>query len=88
LPEGEILVRHVWNVLPFGNAIVYGRIKGSRLPAQVSAGRQVDPDRDYVLVTNDFIADQWRQQGIELPGQGPLVREALIDWIKAKRVIE
>ena len=88
LPEGEILVRHVWNVLPFGNAIVYGRIKGSRLPAQVSTGRQVDPDRDYVLVTNDFIADQWRQQGIELPGQGPLVREALIDWIKARRVIE
>ena len=88
LPRGEILARHVWNVLPFGNAIVYGWIKGRDLPDRVSQGRRIDPNRDYVLATNDFIGERWESEGVMLSQQGPLVREAFIEWIKTRKVID
>ncbi len=81
LPAGEVTVRDVWQALPFGNEIVYGRVPGRDVPRP--AARGVEPDRDYVLATNDFIYEQWRKRyPIELPERGPLVREALIDYLK------
>jgi len=88
LPPGRILVRQVWKILPFGNRIVYGKVKGSQIPAEATGGRRVEPGRDYILATNDFVAEQWRRSGgPALEKTGPLVREAFIDFIKEKKVL-
>ncbi len=87
LPKGPILVRHVWNIMPFDNVIVYGRLRGDEIPAEAARGRKLVPSKLYVLATNNFVAEQWKRAGRKLDHQGPDVREALIDWIKSKKVL-
>lgn len=86
LPAGELLARHVWNVLPFGNTIYVGSFKGGSLPQQLS-GISVDPGRKYVVATNSFIGDRWIENGFKLEDRRILVRDALIDWIKREKVV-
>jgi 2',3'-cyclic-nucleotide 2'-phosphodiesterase (5'-nucleotidase family) len=94
LPQGTILVRHVWAVFPFDNLTVKGKFRGSQLPAAVTAGRTVDPSRVYTLVTNDFTAanqnqpSQLNSTGLEFPDIGPLQRDLLVEWIKKKKILE
>jgi 2',3'-cyclic-nucleotide 2'-phosphodiesterase (5'-nucleotidase family) len=89
LPKGQILIRHIWNIEPFGNLIEYGRVLGKDIPEEAREGRPIDPDREYVLATNDFIAQQWREKGVlDLKQEGPLVRDAMIEWVRKKKVIE
>lgn len=87
LPEGEILARHVWNILPFGNTIYKGTILGSDLPAEIAEGRSIDPRRLYVVATNSFIGDQWVEKGLKMEDQGILVRDKVIEWIKQEKVV-
>jgi len=92
LAKGPILARHVWNVMPFDNKIVMGKFKGSELPKLVTAGRSIDPQREYTLVVNDFTAANQKVElgceGLLFPQVGPLQRDVLIDWIKRKKVLE
>ena len=94
LPQGTILVRHVWAVFPFDNLTVKGKFRGSQLPAAVTAGRTIDPDRIYTLVTNDFTAanqsqpSQLNSTGLEFPEIGPLQRDLLVEWVKKKKILE
>jgi 2',3'-cyclic-nucleotide 2'-phosphodiesterase (5'-nucleotidase family) len=89
MPEGEILIRHIWNIEPFGNLIEFGRVMGKDIPEEARQGRALDPDKQYVLATNDFIAQQWREKGmVDLPREGPLVRDAMIEWVRKKKMIE
>lgn len=93
LPQGKLLARHAWNVLPFDNKIVVGKFKGSELPAAVTKDHPVDPNREYTLAIPDFVAanqssaDQLSSKGLNFPKIGPLQRDALIDWIKKKKII-
>ena len=84
LPEGQILVRHVWNILPFGNTIMVGRFRGKDLPSEVLVGRSVDPTRDYTLATIRFTAEKWQERELRFTREGPLLRDVFIDWIKSK----
>ncbi len=88
LPAGQILARHVWNIMPFDNRISVGRMRGRQLPAEAAARRTLDPEREYRVVTNDFVADQWKEFGLEFPENGRLIRDLMIDWIKKQEVIE
>jgi len=36
LPKGQILIRNIWNLLPFDDYIVMGRFKGSELPPAIT----------------------------------------------------
>jgi 5'-nucleotidase/UDP-sugar diphosphatase len=94
LPAGPIRERAIWNILPFDNVVVWGKFKGSQLPAVARKGRQIDPDREYSFAVTDFTAstegapgrpDSW---GITFPSSGPEMREILIDWIKKKKIVE
>ncbi len=88
LPAGTILARHVWNIMPFDNLAVVGPIRGRDLPAEMTTGRSIDPSRVYRVVTNDFVAEQWRELGLTFPETGPLIRDLMIEWIKKKKVVE
>ena len=93
LPEGRILARNIWNILPFDNYIVIGKFKGSQLPAAVTQRHPVDPNHEYTVATTDFTAenqgapDQLGATGLQFPRTGPLQRDAVIEWIKKKKVV-
>ncbi len=94
VPQGQLLVRNIWDIMPFDNRVVFGRFKGSALPSVVLGGRKVDPEREYTLAVSDFTAanqsadEQLRTTGLEFTGDGGLLRDLLIDWFRKKRVIE
>jgi 2',3'-cyclic-nucleotide 2'-phosphodiesterase (5'-nucleotidase family) len=93
LPQGTILARNVWNLLPFDNYIVMGKFKGSELPPSITERYPVEPDRDYTVATSDFTAanqsasDQLKTTGMKFPQTGPLQRDSVIEWIKKKKVV-
>jgi 2',3'-cyclic-nucleotide 2'-phosphodiesterase (5'-nucleotidase family) len=94
LPRGAILKRHVWNIMPFDNAVVIGKFPGARLPRSLVNGRAVEPNREYTLAVTDFTAEaQGDPEGLGGGGfvfskDGPLLRDLLIDWIAKKKVID
>lgn len=93
LPKGQILIRHLWNILPFDNYIVMGKFKGSELPPSITLRYPVEADREYTVATTDFTAtnqssnDQLNSTGLLFPRTGPLQRDAVIEWIKKKKVV-
>ncbi len=87
LPAGQLLARHVWNVLPFGNLISVGEIRGSQLPPELANGRNIDQNRVYGVATNDFMGEKWRGIGLPFSEDRKLVRDVVIEWIKDRQVI-
>jgi 2',3'-cyclic-nucleotide 2'-phosphodiesterase (5'-nucleotidase family) len=81
--EGPLLVRHVWEAMPFEDYIVVGTVRGSDLPAFLRKERGLDPDREYRFATIDFVVAQWetRRIGDVDVEHGELFRDLLIRWI-------
>ena len=94
IPAGPVLARAIWNILPFDNAVVIGKFKGSQLPPKVREGRTIDPDREYTLAVTDFTAanqaanDQLGVSGLEFPRAAGMQRDIVIDWIKKKKILD
>jgi 5'-nucleotidase/UDP-sugar diphosphatase len=98
LPEGQLLARHVWHVMPFDDYVVVAEVPGdqllkledpSRAGVKVAGTAKIDPRRVYRLVTIDFLASSWADRGYKfrVTNQGVLLRDVLIDWIKQRKVI-
>jgi 2',3'-cyclic-nucleotide 2'-phosphodiesterase (5'-nucleotidase family) len=94
VPKGQLLVRHIWDIMPFDNRVVVGTFKGRDLPAVVLGGRTVEPGRDYTLAVSDFTAanqssaENLRTTGLQFPHDAGLLRDILIDWFRKKKLIE
>jgi 2',3'-cyclic-nucleotide 2'-phosphodiesterase (5'-nucleotidase family) len=94
LPEGQLLERHIWDIMPFDTLVVIAKVKGSDLPAVVLGGRKPDPDREYTLAVSDFTAanqsaaSQLRTTGLKFGDDVGVLRDLLIDWCRKKKVIE
>ena len=85
LRQGEITRRHIWNMLPFGNTIYAGDVRGRDLPNELRNLPNINPNKTYRIATNSFIAEKWiEQRGLPLTDQETLVRDALIDAISAQ----
>jgi 5'-nucleotidase/UDP-sugar diphosphatase len=93
LPEGQLLVRHIWNIMPFDNRVVIGAFLGKQLPPHILGGRTVEPEREYTLAVSDYTAanqetqENLRSTGLEFPRDAGLMRDLLIDWFRKKKVI-
>jgi 2',3'-cyclic-nucleotide 2'-phosphodiesterase (5'-nucleotidase family) len=93
VPKGQLLVRNIWNIMPFDNRVVVGKFKGRDLPAVVLGGRQVEPNRYYTLAVTDFTAanqataENLRTTGLPFPRDAGLLRDVLLDWFRKKRTI-
>jgi 5'-nucleotidase/UDP-sugar diphosphatase len=93
LPEGPLLARHIWNIMPFDNIVVIAKVKGADLPAAVAKGHTIDPDRLYTLASTDFTAANQSSLGQHTGGDlafttdGPLLRDLLIEWIRKQKVV-
>jgi 2',3'-cyclic-nucleotide 2'-phosphodiesterase (5'-nucleotidase family) len=94
LPKGQLLVRHIWNVMPFDNEVLVGKFKGRDLPAVVTAGQSVDPEREYTLAVSDFTAanqnapSQLQTSGLAFAASGPPMREMLVEWVRKQGVLK
>jgi len=93
VPKGQLLVRNIWNIMPFDNRVVIGRFKGRDLPPVVLGERQVEPNRYYTLAVTDFTAanqstaENLRTTGLPFPRDAGLLRDVLLDWFRKKRTI-
>ncbi len=93
LPKGQLLVRHIWNIMPFDNTVVIGTFKGRDLPAVVVGDRQIDPEREYTLAVSDFTAanqqtsENLRTTGLKFPKDAGNMRDLLIDWFRKEKVV-
>lgn len=94
LPQGQLLVRNIWDIMPFDNRVVFARLRGRDLPLVVAKNRAIDPDREYTLAVTDFTAanqsagEQLRTTGLTFSGDGGLLRDLLLDWFRKKKIIE
>jgi 2',3'-cyclic-nucleotide 2'-phosphodiesterase (5'-nucleotidase family) len=94
LPAGQLLVRNIWNIMPFDNRVVFGKFKGRDLPRAVVGEQHVDADREYTLAVTDFTAanqgagEQLQSKGLVFAGDGGLLRDLLVDWFRKRKVIE
>ena len=94
IPQGQLLERHIWNIMPFDNRLVSGTFKGRDLPAVVVGDRKIEPDKDYTLVVSDYTAgnqqttENLRTSGLRFPNDIGLMRDVLLDWFRKKKVIE
>ena len=94
LPAGPLLVRHVWNIMPFDNRVAWGVFKGRDLPEIVKKNHTLDPDKDYKLAVPDFVAenqsapDTLNTKGLKFEHDSGLLRDALETLIRDRKVIE
>jgi 2',3'-cyclic-nucleotide 2'-phosphodiesterase (5'-nucleotidase family) len=92
LPQGPLLARHIWNIMPFDNIVVLARIQGKDLPRVVAAEHTIDPNRFYTLASTDFTAatqgpGELGKRGIVFTADGPPLRDLLIAWIQKQKVV-
>jgi 5'-nucleotidase/UDP-sugar diphosphatase len=94
LPKGQLLVRHIWNIMPFDNRVVVGTFKGKDIPTKVVGERKIDPEKEYTLAVSDFTAanqqtpENLGTTGLQFPHDVGLMRDILIDWFKKQKMIE
>ncbi len=94
LPQGQLLDRNIWNIMPFDNEVVIGTFKGRDLPKVVVGDKAIDPDRDYTLAVSDYTAanqetsENLRTSGLKFPKNAGMMRDLLLDWFRKKKVIE
>ncbi|HUP04661.1 MAG TPA: bifunctional UDP-sugar hydrolase/5'-nucleotidase [Bryobacteraceae bacterium] len=92
LPVGQLLERHIWDIMPFDDRVVVAKVRGRDLPVVVLGGRTVEPDREYTLVVSDFTADNQESQlhtsGLKFENDVGLLRDMLLDWFRKKKTIE
>ncbi len=96
LPGGQLLGRSVWNIMPFDNLMVSGNIPGRLIPEFIRGNTPVEPERLYTVTSIDFLVEGWRnskdeslrQFGRAMPLDGPYLRDALIEWIKARPSVD
>lgn len=94
VPKGQLMVRNIWDIMPFDNRVVTGTFKGRDLPAVVLGERKVEPDRDYTLAVTDFTAanqasqENLRTTGLQFPNDNGLLRDVLLDWFRKKKIID
>jgi 2',3'-cyclic-nucleotide 2'-phosphodiesterase (5'-nucleotidase family) len=94
LPQGKLLARQIWNILPFEDHIVVGRFKGSELPAAITSRHPVEPDREYKVAVTQFLAtnqaspSQLSATGLKFPETGPKQRDAMLTWVSRQHVLD
>ncbi|MDE0620874.1 MAG: bifunctional UDP-sugar hydrolase/5'-nucleotidase [Bryobacterales bacterium] len=84
LAEGTVMARHIWNILPFDNALVEATVRGDRLPEEARADQDLEPGRMYRFVTNDYVAGLPEFAGIDFTARELTLRDAVLNWVKAR----
>ncbi len=84
LSQGTVKARHIWNMLPFDNELVEATVRGHQLPEEFAKGRNIEPDRIYRFVTNDYVSSQWSDHPIRFRPVGAALRDTFLDWVESR----
>jgi 2',3'-cyclic-nucleotide 2'-phosphodiesterase (5'-nucleotidase family) len=94
IPQGVVLARNAWNIMPFDNKMAVAKMKGADVPGALRAGRAVDPEREYTIAMSDFSATNEKERRVTGTGNvnfritDRLLRDVIIDWIKKQGPLE
>lgn len=94
IPQGKLLARNIWNMLPFEDPIVVGTFKGRDLPPSITSRHPVEPDREYKVAVTRFVAinqaspGQLGATGLKFPVTGPRQRDAMLNWVSKRKVLD
>ena len=94
LPQGKLLARQIWNMLPFEDHVLVGRFKGSELPPAITARHPVQSDREYKVAVTAFLAanqaspSQLSTTGLTFPVIGPSQRDAMLAFVARTKVLD
>jgi len=94
LPKGVIRERELWNIMPFDNAMVVGRMKGRQINEKLRGGRAVEAEREYVVALGDYSVENEAQRrelgvaGVRFEKTERTLRGVWIDWVRKKKVLE
>ncbi|MBN8732627.1 MAG: bifunctional metallophosphatase/5'-nucleotidase [Acidobacteria bacterium] len=94
LPKGVIRERELWNIMPFDNQMVVGRMKGRQINARLGGGRPLEAEREYVVTLGDYSVENEAQRrdlgvaGVRFEKTERTLRQVLIDWVRKKKVLE
>lgn len=65
IPAGTVLLRNVWNLMPFDNAVVLVRFAPGGLPPELAGWPELASDPTQPIATADYEAERWRDRGLE-----------------------
>jgi 2',3'-cyclic-nucleotide 2'-phosphodiesterase (5'-nucleotidase family) len=94
IPQGVVLARNAWNIMPFDNKMAVAKMKGSEVPDVLRAGRTVDPEKEYTIAMSDFSATNEKERrvtgtaNVKFQIADRLLRDLIIDWIKKQSTLE
>ncbi len=92
IPKGTFSYRTIWNIYPFENTLVTAQVKGNRLPDAFFGHEPIDPEKEYTIVTNSFVRDQWVSlfpafPRMEWTDTGIPLRDSIIKYIEKREKI-
>jgi 5'-nucleotidase/UDP-sugar diphosphatase len=94
LPQGQLLDRNIWNIMPFDNDVVIGTFKGRDLPKVVVGDKKIDPGKNYTLAVSDYTAanqetaENLRTSGLKFPRNAGGLRDLLLTWFRNKKAVD
>ena len=90
--KGDITVRHIWSIEPFGNTLVRVTTDGATLKRIITmdddthaASESIDLEEQYTFTTNSFVAAQAKVRSpgkVKVEPLKELVRDVIIDHIR------
>ena len=84
LEAGTVTARHIWNILPFDNELVEATALGRDLAAALGDAGELEPDKLYRFVTNDYVAGLEEFRSLPFRSTGAALRDAVLDWVKQR----
>lgn len=86
LPAGDILVRHIWNAMPFDNTLVIVDLAADQLRTYVPDAELQEARELYSVVTNSYVGDRMKT-AFDLPAErihptGTSWREPILNYVR------
>ncbi|MEW6234892.1 MAG: bifunctional UDP-sugar hydrolase/5'-nucleotidase [Candidatus Omnitrophota bacterium] len=92
LGQGAFSYREIWNIFPFDNTLTVAQVPGREIPSDFYGKAPIDPNRNYRIVTNSFVRDQWDRIHPELKhwqweDTGFSLRDSVFRYIEKRKTI-
>jgi len=87
LPEGEITVRDIYNILPFGNQAWIVKVKGQNLVDDnwIIKYKDIQPGKVYKVIINSYLGeknDTFREMSLEKVELEDTIRDVLVKYLE------
>lgn len=86
LPEGDILIRHIYNIMPFQNTVVVLSLTRDQIAEEVGNVEFKADKPFYTLATNSYVANQmigkYKLSGSRIKNTEIIWRDPVVEYIK------